>query len=466
MAIFPALDTAKRALLAQEAALAAVGHNIANVNTPGYTRQVPDLAADPTIESGGVLIGSGVHVRTVRQVLDPLLARRRLGAEADRGQQTALRDQLASLAAIANDLAGPSLTSALGDFFDAADALARNPAGLPERETFLGRATALAGELNRRGGAVAALQRAIDDRLVEVAAQANDDLTTIAELNRAIVAAEVEGQPANDLRDQRQAALGRLAARIGTRTIEEPDGAITVTASNGAVLVTGATVVSGITTQVSGPGLDGFPLHEVGLAGPGGGFVSAPAAFATGELAGLAAARDGAVVTASGNLDTLALTLRDAVNALQTDPLAVDLDGLGTTAAPIFSGSGAKTLAVALADPRRIGAALSTQPGDNQNALRLADLRGAPQAALGNVTFGGYVAGEIARIGEDAAQARDVAGASELLAKQLEDQHLAIAGVNLNEELTNLLKYQHAFQAAAQLINVSNQVLDELIQIV
>jgi flagellar hook-associated protein 1 len=465
MAIFPTIDTAKRALLAHEAALAVIGNNIANVNTPGYTRQVVDLEQDPTLETFGVRIGSGVHARSVQQVIDPLLERRRLGAATSNGKQTALSDELSSLSAIANDLAGPSLGDAFSEFFDAADALARNPSGVAERETLLGRAQALALELNRRSSSISSLQRAVDDKITQLASDASDSLTRIASLNQAIASAEVEGQPANNLRDERAAALNDLATKIAIRTVEEPDGTVTVSAVGGPTLVTAGTVVSPIATQAGGTGLDGVPLHQLGITGPGG-FIALPQAFTQGEIGGLLQARDNELVQASGNLDTLAVALRDAVNGIQTDPAAVDQDGLGTTAAPIFSGTGAGNLAVALTDPRRIAAALSTAPGDNQNALRLADLRSAPQAALGTTTFGGYVAGELARIGESAAQAKDVAAASQLLAKQLEDQHLSISGVNLNEELTNLIKFQHAFQAASQLVNVSNQVLDELLHIV
>ena len=115
---------------------------------------------------------------------------------------------------------------------------------------------------------------------------------------------------------------------------------------------------------------------------------------------------------------------------------------------------------------RRIGAALSSEPGDNQNALELADLRTAAQATLGNVTFTGYVAGLTGQVGQDAAQARDSAQATQALQQQLQNQRDSFSGVNLNEELTNLLRYQRAFQASAEAINVGNEVLDELMQVV
>jgi flagellar hook-associated protein 1 FlgK len=201
-----------------------------------------------------------------------------------------------------------------------------------------------------------------------------------------------------------------------------------------------------------------------------------PAAFQGGALGGLLDVRDGALVDAATNLDTFAGALRDAVNAIQTDPAGRDLDGATTTTAPIFSGTGARDLAVVLSDPRRIAAALSTQPGDNQNALRFADLRtaapvtvaptSAEAIAMGSTTLSSFLAGEAGRIGQDAAAAADSATASELLGAQLDAQHESLSGVSLNEELTSLLKIQHAFQASAQLLTIADRMLGELLDIV
>src|SRR5262249_56082404 len=135
------------------------------------------------------------------------------------------------------------------------------------------------------------------ERSAEVAAGPHDDLTKIAERNKSIAATEVAGQPANDLRDKRQAALNDLASKIGITVIEEPTGSVTVSATGGPVLVTNAKVVSGIGTQVGGTGLDGLQLHQLGLLGPGGGFLSVPSAFTTGQLAGLTSARHAPLVT-------------------------------------------------------------------------------------------------------------------------------------------------------------------------
>src|SRR5437867_10453317 len=472
MAISPLLGIARRALLANETALGVVGNNIANVNTPGYTRQLPDLESDPSIVTpAGVLVGTGVHVAAVRQVLDPLLETRLIGAETERRQQGAVRDQLSALASVLNELDQPSLGDAVDGFFAAADALARNPGGAAERETLLGQARTLADQLQQRSAAVAALQRGADDAYVAATTRANDALGRIADLNRAITAAEAGGERANDLRDRRRTALTDLAGVIGIQTVETRDGAVTVSAANGAVLVDGGAVVHPIALREGGVGLDGQALHEAGLADGTGGFIAAPAAFASGELAALAGVRDGDLVAASSDLDTFASTLIGEVNRIQTNAGAgaVDLDGGSTATVPLFGGTDARTITVLLTGPdagRRIGAALSTEPGDNQNALGLADLRTRTQSALGDATFSGWLAGLTGQVGEGAARARDGAQASEALQQQIQNQRDSVSGVNLNEELTNLLRYQRAFQASAEAMNVANQILDELMSVI
>jgi flagellar hook-associated protein 1 FlgK len=464
MAISPVFSAARRALLAHETALAVTGNNIANVNTPGYSRQVAELASDaPTPIGLGTLVGGGVHVARVTQVVDPLLARRLAAAATDRQQEGVLEEQLKALAETLNDLGTPSLGSGISGFFDAADALARNPTGLAERETFLGRANGLADELNRRSAEVASVQRSANSQLLTSAARATDLLGQIAKLNDGIRAGDLDGSPASELRDQRQQAVLELSGLLGINTVEDEHGALTVSAAgDGLVLVTGADVLHSVGTRAVSGGLDGAQIHEVGAVDANGNFLRVPDDFATGELGALTAARDTHAVATSAALDSLATTLRDSVNAIQTAASAVDLDGNPTAAVPLFGGTGAGNLSVLVTDARQIAAALSTQPGDNQNALRLADLRTTPQAALGNATFSAYLAQQEALVGENAARTGDAATAADGFFQQLEAQRASISGVNLNEELTNLLKYQRAFQAASKVISVADAMLAEL----
>jgi flagellar hook-associated protein 1 FlgK len=137
-----------------------------------------------------------------------------------------------------------------------------------------------------------------------------------------------------------------------------------------------------------------------------------------------------------------------------------------TATAPIFAGTGARTWSWRSRTRGGWPGALTTQPGDNQNALRLADLRGAPIAALGNISFGEHVAAEQWRVGEEAALSADRSATSAATHEQLVAQRASISGVSLNEELANLLAYQRAFQAASRMIGVADGMLADLMETV
>jgi len=455
MSILPALSIARGALLVNEAALAVAGRNVANVNTPGYTRQVVEL---------GARAAGGVEIAAITRVLDPLLVRRLLTAETAHGEQEARRDQLGALSAVLSELDAPGVGSALDGFFDAAAALERNPQGLPERQLLLTRATALAAELGRRHAAVAALQRAVDDRIVALARQADADLRQVADLNRAILAAEAQGEPAGELRDRRQQVVGHLAGLLPVSATEDAHGALTVSTATGSALVVGD-VAHGVAVVEGAAGLDARPLHALVLT-TASGTLTAPEVFGGGELGGLVGVRDGGIARAAAALDTLANALAGEVNAIQTDPAARDLQGNPTTSAPLFAGTGAADLRVVLDDPARLAAALSADATDNANASRLAALRTRGLPALGSLTLTAWVGAQQAALGEDAAAAADRAAASGALREQLESQRASLSGVNLNEETANMLAYQRAFQAATQVVQVANAMLDDLFEAV
>ncbi|HZP41914.1 MAG TPA: flagellar hook-associated protein FlgK [Candidatus Binatia bacterium] len=470
MALSPVLSIAERALLANDTALEVVGNNISNVNTPGYSRQVPDFrAGEPVVDVSGKLVGTGGEIRAIDRIVEPLLEKRLAGAETSKQQQGALSDQLSALAGVLNDLQDPSLSSTLSSFFDALDALANNPAGLAERQAVLGRAQAVAAELNRRSASVATLQRNADDGIVADVGTANDLLQQIAALNVSIASAETGGQKANDLRDARQQAIVKLAGLVAIQTQEDARGGVSISTSNGIGLVTAGTLVHRFAVDDGAQGLDGLLLHTPGLVDDAGNFLDVAGTFAGGAIAGLLAARDQSFPAASTALDTFATTFRDAVNGIQQ--AGFDLDGSSTAAVPLFGGTGARDLVVLLdpaADPsapRRLAAGTTTNPGDNTNALALADLRTTALAALGGVTLSDYLGIEQGRVGEDASRASDAAEVANLLQRQLENQRQAVSGVNLNEELTNLIRYQNAFQAASQVVRVANAVLQDLVSI-
>ena len=460
MALFAPLSIGRQALLANERAIGVTGHNISNVNTPGYSRQTPVLHASRPDYQG---FGNGVELQTVLRSVDGLLEARGLSsasalAGATTGRQ--LLDRLQALFPVGDEGIG----NALAEFFAAANGVANNPQDLAVRNELLETGRTLAAQIRNAAGGLEQLQREADHRLGQAAFDANAMLQDVAQLNREIIAAQRGGRETNDLRDQRQVALGELAKQLSIQVVEQGDGGVNVFAASGQGLVIGgdpATLASELDPGLVG--LDGNPLSRVGVVATDGNVISLSGDIG-GTIGALLTLRDGTVADDAAALDLLATNLRDAVNAVQTNATARDLDGTVGTA--LFSGPGAADLQVALDDPRGIAAAGGSNLADNANALALVSVAQQTFPALGGATLGDYFGSLHARVGQEARRAETSAEIEENVSAGLAAQRDAISGVSLDEEFTNLIRYQRGFQAAAQLINVSNVLLDDLIGLI
>jgi flagellar hook-associated protein 1 FlgK len=460
MAIFAPLTIGKQALLANQRALGVTGHNIANVNTPGYSRQSAVLYASRPDERG---FGTGVVVASVLRSVDGFLDARQLASASSLGGATTgrqLLDRLQALFPVGDEGVG----NALAEFFAAANGVADSPQDLATRNALLEAGTAVAQQLRSAASGLQQLQRESDQRLGQSASDANAILQTVAQLNGQIVAADRSGRESNDLRDQRQTALGELAKQLSIQVVDVPNGGLNVFTSSGQGLVIGTDAATLATAlDPTDLGLDGNPLSRVGLVAGDGSVISLSGEVG-GTLGTLLGLRDQTIPNDAASLDLLATTLRDAVNAVQTDAAGRDLDGAVGTA--FFAGTGAADLRVALSDPRGIAAAQGTNLSDNSNALALAAVAQQTFPALGGGTLGDYFGTLHARVGQDARRADQNATIEENVSAALAAQRDAVSGVSLDEEFTNLIKFQRGYQAASQLISVSNRMLDDLLGLI
>ncbi len=459
MAIFAPLSIGRLALLANERAIGVTGQNISNVNTPGYSRQSPVLSAGRPDDAG---FGTGVAVTDVTRSVDGFLDARLLASSSSLAGATTgreLLDRLQQLFPVGDQGVG----NALSQFFAAANGVANNPQDVASRDQLLSAGTTLASQLRDAAGGIQTLQRETDQRLGQAADDANATLQSLAHLNQEIIAASRAGRETNDLRDQRQVALNDLAKHFSIQVVEVDSGGVNVFAASGQGLLIGTDAAT-LTTEVDPAhvGLDGNPLSKIGIAARDGSVISLSGSIG-GDVGTLLGLRDGTFPNDATSLDTLATTLRDAVNGVQTDPAGRDLDGNVGTA--LFSGTGAADFQVAITDSRKIAAAQGANLADNTNALALAAVSQQTFPALGGATVGDYLGTLTARAGEQARSADQSATVQENVSAALTAQRDAISGVSLDEEFTNLIKYQRGFQAAAQLINVSNSMLNDLLGI-
>jgi flagellar hook-associated protein 1 FlgK len=459
VAIFAPLSIGRAALLANERALGVTGHNIANVNTPGYSRERAVLVADRPDAAG---FGTGVRLASVDRAVDPLLDARQLGSASALGNATTGQELLDRLQAYF-PVGDQGVGNALAEFFAAANAVANSPQDLASRNQLIEAGHTVAAQLRTAAGGIQSLQREADDRLGQAAIDANGILQHLSQLNREIVAASHAGRETNDLRDQRQVALGDLAKQLSIQVVEV-DGAVNVFAASGQGLVIGANAAT-LTTELDAGnlGLDGNPLSRIGVAALDGSVISLSGEIG-GAVGSLLDLRDQTLTRNAADVDLLAVSLRDGVNAVQTDPAGRDLNGAVGLA--FFTGTGAADLEVGITDARGIAAARGAELSDNTNALALAGVAQQTFGGLGGATLSSYFGTIHARIGQQARSADDSRLIQENVSAALAAQRDAVSGVSLDEEFTDLIKFQRAFQAAAQLISVSNTMLDDLLGVV
>lgn len=464
MGILSTLSLASEALKAQQLALQTTGHNLANAATPGYSRQRVDLvSADPAF-AGGVFVGQGVEVAGIRRIFDRFVESELLTLQGEVGYSQAESEALESLQEIF-PLSG-GVNGALSEFFGALGDLASNPAGSVERLSVIAKANALGQSLAQTRQLLTGARQKLDEDVWGSIARVNVVLEQIAGLNKRIVASEVGGQSANDLRDKRQTLLQEISALTGATTREEASGQVTVT-MGGLLLVGGERFASFQTDQ-----LDAAGLRRITYTSPDGTAFEATTLLSAGKVGSLLNVRDRLLVSMIERLDRFAKTLVDEVNAQHA--LGFDRNGnaggnfftpLGTVA----GAAGAVQVDSAVAnDPRLIAAAAAanTVPGDNRNALALVNMRQTPFAALGNQTLEDNYLSLIGNVGSEVQRAGARFDFYQDVLTRTQARRESVSGVNMDEEMTKLIQFQRAFEASSVLVRTADEMYQTLIEMV
>lgn len=463
MSILSVLHIGVGAMLAQQQALQTTSHNIANVDTPGYARQRVTLSTASPVTKGSLFIGLGVHASAVTGVVsnffEAQLVNLKAGLGAAEAEQRALSGVANALPVTEEQGIGPALEA----FWGALSEVANNPAGQAERAHLIGRTRTLGDVLRQTRTALVDTQSHLDKDLDAALRRLNTILPQIASLNRQIVEGEVGGLRANDFRDQRQQLLQEVSSLVGATAYEEKDGQVTVQV-DGILLVSGQSAASFSSNNLNPAG---FRLVEyVSATGPS---YDATGLLTKGEIGGLIAARDTTVAGFIDRLDLFAKTLVDTVNAQHA--LGYDLNGVagGAFFTPIAATAGAAGLvrinSAIESDPQLIAAAQSASgaPGDNRNIQALAALQTSTQATLGGITFKEYFVRLIGDVGQQVQTSQDTQSFQQALFDQTLAKRESLSGVNIDEEVTNLIKFQRAFEAASRLISVGDEMYETII---
>jgi flagellar hook-associated protein 1 FlgK len=544
MSIGQLLNIGRSALQAAQMGLQVSGNNIANVNTPNYSRQVVSLVEGVVVSMGGVPVGTGVQVEGIQRIYDSFLGVQIRSANAG-VEDYGLREQ--SYARIESILY-PSETSNLGalmdDFFNAWQDLAGNPSGSAERQVTLSRAEDLIANLRSLSGSFDEEIRYTNTLLEGYAEEINRLASEVADLNGEILRNQGGRSPPNDLLDRRESLLSELSGYVDVTVVEQDRGVVSVLVSGGQPLVDGTTsyglelvpdldnhnfyrmLIRGndVTESIQGGKVKGVletrvqmvrfqddidlmaaalvqefnAVHRsgVGLDGNTGRDFFSPLQVTASPLSGN---QGGAEVSLHEVVDSSGLTLDDyeirftgpgtydVLNTTQGTVVAgdqayvsgsnIEFDGLrvalSDSSGPPLQGDRfrisvkegmAQTIALQIEDPAEIAAAQDPNalPGDNRNALALADLRNAKILREDSVTFGGFYESLVMGIGSLVQDASRMGESKQVLYESMESYRESVSGVSLEEEEIRLLSFQHAYQSAAKYLAVLDEVFQEL----
>ncbi|HZP86533.1 MAG TPA: flagellar hook-associated protein FlgK, partial [Burkholderiales bacterium] len=235
------LSIGASALAAAQAGMLTTGHNISNVNTPGYSRQETIQIDRPGAFTGGGYLGNGVDVATVRRVYSDFLAARTISSQTQASALGVKQDQLAQLDSIFGD-ATSGLSPALNDFFASINAVAANPSDIASRQSALSAAQGLVGRFHQLDDQLGQIRDAANMRIAGTIQTINSLGAQIASLNARIMNAPGSSggaTPPNDLLDQRDQLVTELNKSVGATAVPQSDGTYNVFLSNGQALVTG-----------------------------------------------------------------------------------------------------------------------------------------------------------------------------------------------------------------------------------
>jgi flagellar hook-associated protein 1 FlgK len=447
------------ALATFQRALAVTGQNIANVNTPGYSRQ--DVVLSETRPENGRpgQIGTGVEASEVRRSVDSFVEQQLLDSNERLGQFGASQQALSQIEPVFADSNDQGIAAGLNEFFKAWQDVATNPADLTARTVLLAKADGTAKLINQAAAQLSAQRTSLDGQIQGAINDVNGLATKIADLNRQIKLVEVGGQHANDLRDQRGRFLNDLSNLVDISSLEDSTGQVTVSVGLGQVLVTQQTAfeLTGVADSSNGGLLDVHYDNGTGTT------TDLTSVINGGRLKGLMDARDTTAAGLQTSLNTLTSQLVSQVNTQHR--LGYGLDGSTTQDFFTASGTTAATISVAVTDRQKIAASSTAAgvPGNNVNALALANLQTTSVAGLGNTTFQSYYSAMAGSFGATLQGAtRDLQG-QEIFHDQLQAHRAEVSGVSMDEELINLLKYQRAFEAASKLITTSDEMLQTIL---
>lgn len=440
------LLVAMQALEATQGALDATSNNIANANTAGYTREVAQFSENQESLSGSTTTGGGVTLEGLQSVRDELL---NLQIQQQTSLQSSADTQSSTLQQVQSYFSttgGGDIATALSSFSTSLSQLSANPTSAAAQQGVLSAGQNLANAFKNTTSGLTSAQSDANGQVTQTVAQINTLTQQIAQLNGQLSQRTAAGQDGGTVQDQRDQLVQQLSTLTGISVTQNSDGE-TITTGNGTPLVMGD---QNFTLQTT-TGSDGMQ-HVLDSNG-----TDITSSISGGQLGGAIEVRDQTIPGFLSQLNTLASQFAASFNAAQ----AQGYDSNGKTGGNFFTVSSnpadaASSISVAITDPASLAISSDGSAGSNGNIVNLS-------AALTSTLPSGQTpaaayAGLVFQVGNSASNASAQSTAIGLNLQQLTNQQGSVSGVNTNEEATNLLRFQTAYEAAARIVSTIQQL--------
>ncbi|WP_025688185.1 flagellar hook-associated protein FlgK [Paenibacillus zanthoxyli] len=512
---FHGIETSKRSLFTQTAALNTTGHNIANANTEGYTRQSVKMQASRPMEALAFLrstaagqLGTGVEFNSIERVRQSFLDDQYRNENTSLGSWSVRYSTLDKLETIMNEPTDSGIRKVFDNFWNSWSDLSQDPENITNRTVVKETTLALTDAINQVSAQLDALSSDLTSSIALKATEINSYLNTVADLNNNISRLEGLGDNPNDLRDQRDLAIDKLS-KLANVQVVQLDSGYQVTLG-GQVVVTGTQV-----TQVSSETLQS--AYQGG-------------SLTGGEVFGMILSQNQYVADYRRQIDNLAVTLATGdvevtlpAGTVLPEGTVLDINGVNVTfnnannnrtlssdtkvtvkgingllqlgytvsgatpqtGIPLFTSRDGGSLSgrnITLnpeiaSDPNKIASSMrvlkvgtsseSVLVGNSDLALAVAGLKTANFQFSSGLTAPGtvddYFSSIIGQLGVQTAEAKRQSENGQLLTEQVEMSRQSVSGVSLDEEMSNLIKFQHAYSAASRFMTTIDQMLDKLI---
>lgn len=437
------LDVALSGMRAAQLGIETASHNIANVNVEGFSRQRVRLASAPLVFTNGTLLSGGVRGVAVERIHDRYIARQIRLHLGEQGQNQYLSRRLSEVETVFNESTNEGLGRVINEFYSGISQIAANPESSAVRVTTVNSAQLLATQFRNMRSRLASVDSENRSELAYTIADVNDKLDRLATLNVRIQSAVALGANASDLQDERDNILQHISRTLDASVyVSEDEGHASVSINGYSILL--------------GSNVSHLAVNSAGVYVEG---TTSQLDITSGSVGAMLQLRDEILPGHLADLNALASAFITEFNAIHSAHIGLD----GSTGLALFTGTDAADIAVnqdILANPSKFAASLTGEPGDAKGAIAMLDLRS--RAVLGTASMEEHYASIVGGVGAQVKAATDHESAIGAIITQLTNRRDSSDAVSLDEEMANLIQFQQAYNAAARVVTI----VDEMIQTV